>query len=92
MKARHINWKKVDIIAHNVQPIEKVSLLDEFLNSCSCGSIELRKSEFISHVNKKYQGLIMKDSQLNQPIWVHGVIFESDEIEELFCRSKETLT
>lgn len=92
MKARHINWKKVDIIVHNEQPIEKITLLDDFLNSCSCGKIELRKSEFISHVNTNHQGHIMKDSQLNQPIWVYGVIFESDEIEELFCRSKETLT
>ena len=92
MKAKHINWKKVDIIAHNEQPIEKITLLDDFLNSCSCGKIELRKSEFISHVNMKHKGHIMKDSQLNQPIWVYRVLFESDEIEELFCRSKETLT
>ena len=68
MKARHINWKKVDIIVHNEQPIEKITLLDDFLNSCSCGKIELRKSEFISHVNTNHQGDIMKDSQLNQPI------------------------
>ena len=39
MKARHINWKKVDIIVHDEQPIEKITLLDDFLNSCSCGKI-----------------------------------------------------
>ena len=50
---------------------------------------ELLKGEFLSHVNMKHKGHIMKDSQLNQPIWVYGVIFESDEIEELFCRSKD---
>ena len=35
MKEIHINWKKVDIIVHNEQPIEKFTLLDDFLNSCS---------------------------------------------------------
>ena len=92
LKERHINWKKVDIFVHNDQPIEKLTLLDDFLNSCSCGKIDLRKNEFISHVNLNHQGQVMKNSQINQPIWVYGVIFVSDEIEELFCRSKETLT
>ena len=29
LKARHINWKKVDIFVHNDQPIEKLTLLDD---------------------------------------------------------------
>ena len=92
MKVRHINWKKVDIFVHNDQPIEQLTVLEDFLNLCSCRKIELRKNEFLNHVNKNYQRHEMKNSQINQPIWVYVVIFVSDEIEELFYRWKETLT
>ena len=46
LQERHTNWKKVCILVHKDTPIEKFTLLDDFLNSCFCGKINLRKLEY----------------------------------------------
>ena len=91
MKKKHINWKKVDLFLHSDVQIEKVTLLDNFLNWCSCGKTNLTKKEFISHVNLTHKGYIKKNSQVNLPVWIYGVVFTSDSNEELFCRSTEPM-
>ena len=91
LRQKPIPRKKVDVLVKKETQIMKTHLLDEFLNSCACG-VWLTKKEFISHINEKHGGTVPPLSQLNEPAWTHGVLFDSDEIETLYCQTSEDLT
>ena len=84
--------EEVDVLVKQETRLEKIALLDNFLNSCGCGNINLRKSEFINHINTKHGGTVPPQSQINQPAWTHAVLFSSDEIEQLYCQTTVDLT
>ena len=92
MRLKPIAWKKVDVLVKQEIRLEKITLLDDFLNACGCGNINLRKSEFINHINTKHGGTVPTQSQINQPAWTHAVLFSSDEIEQLYCQTTVDLT
>ena len=54
-------------------------------NWCSCGEIDLGRSEFIHHVKRCHKDIIPKNSQVNRPFWFDMVEFTSDELENKFC-------
>ena len=47
--------------------LTKLQLLDQFMHSCICGEIQLRKEQFINHINKKHEGMVPPRSQINGP-------------------------
>ena len=92
LRLKPIAWKKVDVLVQKEERVEKLKLLDDFLNYCGCGAINLRKQEFISHINIKHRGKVPPRSQINLPAWTHAVLFTSDEIETLYCQTTADLT
>ena len=89
---RPIPWKKVDVLVKKETELTKLQLLDQFMHSCVCGEIQLRKEQFINHINKKHEGMVPPRSQINEPPWINAVLFNSDEIEILYCQTTEDLT
>lgn len=86
-----IKWKYVDKKIQKDIPIASVPLKDKFDNLCGCGKY-LRKNEFISHVWVKHKGKVPASSFINQPPWIYNVLFDSDELEMLYCRTNESLS
>ena len=75
---RPIPWKKVDVLVKKETELTKLQLLDQFMHSCVCGKIQLRKEQFINHINKKHEGMVPTRSQINEPPWINAVLFNSD--------------
>ena len=53
---------------------------------------ELDDKSFRSHIKDEHGGYIPPLSQLNQPPWEAWVYYYDDDVELLYCRSKEDLT
>ena len=88
---RPIPWKKVDVLVKKETKLTKLQLLDNFIHSCVCCPI-LRKQEFINHINTKHGGMVPPQSQINEPAWITPILFNSDEMEILYCQTSEDLT
>ena len=88
---RPIPWKKVDVLVKKETKLTKFQLLDNFIHSCACCPI-LRKQEFINHINTKHRGMVPPQSQINEPAWIAPILFDSDEMEILYCQTTEDLT
>ena len=86
-----IKWKYVDKKIIRDTPLASVPLRDGFENLCGCGKY-LNKKNFISHLWEKHQGKVPSNSHINQPPWIWNILFESDELEMLYCRSNERLS
>ena len=92
LRHKTIKWKNVDKKLLRDTPIESTPLLDGFLNTCGCGNPSLDKKSFISHIWTKHRGMAPTSTFLNQPPWIYEVLFDSDELELLYCRSTERLS
>ena len=92
LRHKSIKWKNVDKKLLRETPIESTPLLEGFLNACGCGNPSLDKKSFISHVWKKHRGMAPASTFLNQPPWIYDVLFDTDELELLYCRSLERLS
>ena len=73
-------------------PLKSFTVYDGFSQWCSCGSIDMDKEYFISHVKRLHQGVIPKDSQLNRPFWFDWVRYKTDGLEEIFCTTLSDLS
>ena len=71
-RLKQIAWEKVDGLLKQEERVEKFKLMDDFFNYCGCGSMNLRKQEFICHINKKHRGKARSQSQINLPAWPMG--------------------
>ena len=93
LQQKNINWKKVDILLAKPVQINNLTLMEDFVNWCACGKaqIDLTKKDFISHIYKEHHGKVPSKSRINTPVWIGPIVFDSDIIEDLFCRSTEDL-
>ena len=89
---RTIPWKKVDVLVKKETELTKLQLLDQFMHSCVFGEIQLWKEQFINYINKKHEGMVPPRSQINEPPWINAVLFNSYELEILYCQTTEDLT
>ena len=89
-----INWKKVDLELKKQKQLIKIKplLIQGFYNDCGCGTLDLNKEQYISHVETKHSGIIPIHTTLNKPYWIYGINFYDDEAELLYCRTLEDLT
>ena len=47
-----------DVLVKKETELTKLQLLDQFMHSCVCGEIQLRKEQFINYINKKHEGMV----------------------------------
>ena len=89
---RPIPWKKVDVLVKKETVSSQNSNYQTNLCTPVCDEIQLRKEQFINYINKKHEGMVPPRSQINEPPWINTVLFNSDEIEILYCQTTEDLT
>lgn len=93
MRKDTFRWEPIDVLIKKRTALQKIPIISGFSNVCGCTQVDDVDSKwFIEHIKKEHNGYIPPLSQINKPPWVGWVIFDSDETELLFCRSKEDLT
>ena len=81
-------WTHIDVQIKHPTQIKKLHLKEGFPNQCACGTM-LMKSSFIKHLYDKHKGVAPPDSLINMPPWIHCILFDTDEIELLYCRTDQ---
>ena len=66
-QAHHFKLNMLFVCLKKDTPLKSFTVYDGFSHWCSCGLIDMNKEYFISHVKLQHQGIIPKESQLNQP-------------------------
>ena len=80
-------WTHIDVQIKQPTQIKNLHLEEGFLNFCACQQTNtLRKNEFITHLYDKHKGVVPPNSQVNMPYWIYGVLFDTDDMEILYCR------
>ena len=81
-------WTHIEVQIKHPTQIKKLHLEEGFLNVCACQQTNsLRKYEFIKHLYDKHKGVVPPDSQINMPYCIYGVLFDTDDMELLYCRT-----
>ncbi len=81
-------WTHIDVQIKHPTQIKNLHLEEGFLNFCACQQTNtLRKNEFITHLYDKHKGVVPPNSQVNMPYWIYGVLFDTDDMEILYCRT-----
>ena len=81
-------WTHIEVQIKHPTQIKNLHLEEGFLNVCACQQTNsLRKYEFIKHLYDKHKGVVPPDSQINMPYWIYGVLFDTDDMELLYCRT-----
>ena len=89
VREKAFRWKHVEVLLKKPTEVKKLKLEKGFPSSCGCGQITMcTTNEFIKHIYEKHKGVAPPNSLINSPYWFWDVVFDSDEIEQLYCRTK----
>ena len=86
MKLETYKWKYMQVMVNKPTPVKKLHLVEGLPNQCGCGVMFL-KNEFVKHLYDKHKGVAPPDSKVNMPHWIWSVVFDSDEMEKLYCQT-----
>ena len=88
VQKKTFKWQHIEVRIKHPTQIKKLHLKEGFPNQCACGTM-LMKSSFIKHLYDKHKGVAPPDSLINMPPWIHCILFDTDEIELLYCRTDQ---
>ena len=85
------DWSLINLLVGKAIPYHEVPLYKGLTNWCGCGTIDLNSKDLICHVKEHHHGVIQKNSQLNRPPWLDLIKYLTEEIEEGFFFTEESL-
>ena len=50
---------------------------------------EMDRKHVVRYLYEKYKGVAPTDSLINMPPWIYCILFDTDEIELLYCRTDQ---
>ena len=79
-------WTCIEVQIKHPNQIKKLHMEDGFLNNCACQCM-LNKNKFIKCLYDKHKGVVPPRQPNQHAHWIYGVLFDTDEMELLYCRT-----